>query len=673
MRKSLLVSLFFGMSVAHAASRPVLQVSADPERSANGEPIHFKVFVKYEGNAPIRPPRMPVLSEWQVLNNFAADSHQTNVINGIYSLVHRYEYSWILKPLRTGTLVIPSMEVWIGTGTGYKTEEVKVIVDRLAAGNGSNSPPPMARPQPGQVPSDDEDPIDNLEEEILRRFAQGMRGQPPTIPPPTQQPGLPRPLPVPKNFTPPNEPVFVRAEPSSTRVYQGELITLSYSLYERAPSTTNHEFAKFPDFKGFLKDELFMAKQLTRTPTEVGGRTLLRSELFRYALFPLKSGELKIDPFTLKADYYYNPAQEDLMNNPMFQMLPHNMGGMQAMPLRKSSLPLVITSLPLPPAPADAVFTGGVGQFDMKWEGPAGDLHVDQPFTVMLTISGTGNVKAITEPALTLPKGLEASQTKPSSELRPDATGYKSFEFLILPREAGKYTLNPLRWTYFDPKKAQYITLQTTPLELTVGASTAGTPASAAGAPAAPIVAKWAPVEMGPQQFVRTSEIGQSRRGPLTSFAAWAFQGVLYVVGTVVLLRRRQLQNEEALYRNSPWEKTRRQIFAKDGWRKDELAILLDQWTRERLAGWLQIQTIHSESAREEILAALRERLHVEYHREIEPLRKLWSELDILRFTGGSSTELTKPKPFFERAEKTCMALLSKASRPAEESAADSE
>lgn len=624
MKRTILASVL--LPLVSFAGKPNIQLQIDPPRSVNGEMIKFNVSLRLDSNTPVRAPGMPPLSDWRVANAFDSQSVSSTLVNGRIATRFQYEYTWFLRPLRTGNLKIPPLIIYVGQEP-YKTEEVTVAVDRLPDGSTRPNSPPLAGGGPHHQP--------------VTPDAQDPMGDPST------------PMP---NFTPPaRQAFFVKAEASKTNVYQGELITLSYSLYEKNPSVNNPEISKFPDFKGFLKEELLVPKTLARTPVALNGTTYYRSELIRYALFPLKAGQLKIEPLLFKADFFYNPV-EDMIQNLMNGVMPQNLQPGQAMPMRKSTESIVINAKPLPAAPADAKFTGGVGRFEMDLKGPTGPVVVDQPFNLILTVKGQGNIKVLEEPSLDLPKNIEPYQTKSAYEFREDASGEKTFEYLLLPRSPGPVKIDNFRWTYFDPKTEKYVTLSAPPVSFSIEGAAAAPTTAATPAANAPAPSTWSVLVPRGQDFVAAKRIGATTI--LASTFAWGVQALLYAMAGLLLTRRRLEEQDEALFKNSPWEKTSRRILGKKQWPAEELALLIDQWARERITGALPDTGIHSESPRDEVFDALRNKLHPEKHKQIEPLRSLWSELDVLRFTGRKSGEAAKSQEWLDKARRAVEPLV---------------
>lgn len=611
---------------------PVISVSADPSQSRNGEPVLFRVRIQNDNRDAVDPPRLPQLADWEIINASRAEFPTSILRNG--KILYRYqgEFTYVLKPLRKGTLKIPSLELSIGA-TRYKTDSMIIIVDQLP--NGAAARPRMAqRPAaPSQPDMEEEDPLSGY----------GMGG------------GFGAPPPPSRATPPPNsrESFFLRAEPSKTNVYQGELIVLSYVLYQKEISIANAEIAKFPDFQGFLKEELLLPKTFTRTPIELQGQPYYRSELLRYAVFPLKSGLLKIDPMVFKAEFVASP--QDIINGMLRGQMPQNLGSLNPIPMSKSSEEIKILSKNLPPAPAGSVFTGGVGQFKMDIKAPTGRLSTEQPFTIQLTVAGRGNVKAIEEPPLKLPATLEAFQTKNSYEFREDATGYKTFEYLINPHAPGSYSLEPIVWTYFDPQTAKYVQLKGPPIQLQIeGSAAPGSAKESSEAP--PPVARFGPIAQGAQNFLPLAAIDQPSF--LGSLGAWGVQLLLYAYAALLFFRRRQFDTRNLRFRTAPWEKTEEIILNRSDWPKKELANLVDQWIRERLAGYLRRGEIHRESPRDEIFEALRNQLHPEKHRDLDKLKHLWGDLDLWRFSGSSSASERGDRAVFGRAKTLLESLM---------------
>ena len=70
-----------------------------------------------------------------------------------------------------------------------------------------------------------------------------------------------------------------------------------------------------------------------------------------------------------------------------------------------------------------------------------------------MIITGNGNLKLINAPTLKLPDGFESYDPKIT-----ESNNSKMFDFLIIPRKEGVFTLNNLDFSYFDLNSKKYIT-----------------------------------------------------------------------------------------------------------------------------------------------------------------------------------------------------------------------
>lgn len=619
--RGLLSFLIFATSLgAHAGTK--ISIETTPERSRNGEVVQYRITIIHDGNDNVVPPRMPRLADFDIINSYATPQMTSVIQNGRIVTRFRGEYVYTLKPLRAGKLKIPSIEFFIGA-TKLSTDPKEILVDRIPADSIARNRPQDSRGNNRNMPG----------------F--GFN------PPPDDDSNTQVPRPRQGGFDPsinPRETFFLRAEASKTNVYQGELIVLSYALYQRDRNLDAPEIAKFPDFKGFLKEELVTPKVFAAQPFELNGTMYLRSEIFRYAVFPLRAGRTIIEPMQFRANVVTNPidaVQRYLLGQT--NQMPQDLG---VIPMTKSSKEVVVEAKPLPASPPDAQFTGAVGSFKLDVKGPSGKLSAGNPFSIVVTFSGKGNVKAIEAPTLKLPGGFELTRAPvPSYEFHEDATGFKSFDFLIEPKVAGSYAVDPVNWAYFDPDKAQYVTLSAPPMMLQIEG---GTPAAMTeNKGAAPETPHFSPPALQSGAWTRIENIGRS--SPVGGILGWATNLVLLAYLGVVIVRRSRGESEDALYRRAPWERTARRLRELKSGSAVERAILVDEWIRERLAGLLARPDIHGESARDEITEGLKSLLHSEHHRQIEPLKRLWHELDLLRFT-GSAGRPTGSEDIFERA-----------------------
>ncbi len=631
LKSALWIFLVLSTPLRSWAAQPKIQISVNPSQVRNGESVSYKILVSIEERAQIPPPRLDNLKDFEILSSTLSTSPMVTSINGVTKYVHRSEFIYFLRPLRVGKLQIPPVEISIN-GRNYQTDRIDVQVDKLPGGVQSrprNAPPRHSLPGLTRRPPLPLFPKEELDEK---------GGSTP-----------PKALEIPKG-----ESFFVRGFVEKNDYYEGELVDLSFYLFQRTRNLNAPEMAKFPEFKGFVKEELHIARNFEQERIQVGGEILLRSRLARYALFPVKTGKLKIDPLRFRAQVFR--SMEDMIENLLQGVPPPNIG--VPIPMEKSSPVIEINVKPLPETPTNATFTGGVGNFQMDILNPPTSGSTQQPFSLTLQLKGRGNLKLQQEIPLTLPKGLELYQTKGgTSELDESGYGTRTLEYLILPREAGSYEIKIPNWAFFDPEDARYEIIDGRIVNINiVGSSFAEQNPTNPSEPSAED--KLGPMRTGAQSWVKNNNVFGSR---------WASVGWIWLIpsGAYLLLgfafvQIRSRERELAHLKNAPWEATARKIKAKDYKNVVSLAVLIDNYVRQRLSGAYPQFGLHSESTPEDFLQILRNNTKAEAHASIEALKGFWIDLDLLRFGGKSSKTVNLPEAeaYFPKAQKLCESVL---------------
>jgi hypothetical protein len=145
---------------------------------------------------------------------------------------------------------------------------------------------------------------------------------------------------------------------------------------------------------------------------------------------------------------------------------------------------------PLPPAPAG--FTGAVGEFRIASKVVPTRVSTGEPITWTIELSGTGNWPEIRGlPAREVSSDFQTVQPKPK-RTQPQGKlfeGTLSEDVVLLPTQAGSYSLPPLDFTYFDPKSGEYRVITAPGASVVVETPAAATaPAQAGPGPAVPAI-----------------------------------------------------------------------------------------------------------------------------------------------------------------------------------------
>ena len=254
-----------------------------------------------------------------------------------------------------------------------------------------------------------------------------------------------------------NQDLFITASASKTNVYEQEAFVLTYKIYTRE-SNLQLNNAKLPDFKGFHSQEIEMTTNARWTPEHYQGRNYYTTVYRQFVLFPQQSGKLYIDPAQFQMTVG-KPVQSDDPLDAFFN------GGSNVIEIKKSiSTPKIAINVNPLPAGKPADFSGGVGEFNISSSINNKELKTNDAITIKLVISGTGNLKLISNPEIKFPDDFEVYDPKVDNQVRltrEGLTGNKVIEYLAIPRHAGTYKIPGVSFSYFDIRSKSYKTLKT--------------------------------------------------------------------------------------------------------------------------------------------------------------------------------------------------------------------
>ena len=133
-----------------------------------------------------------------------------------------------------------------------------------------------------------------------------------------------------------------------------------------------------------------------------------------------------------------------------------------------NSAPVTVNVRPLP-AGAPASFAGGVGTFTISASVSKDTLMTHDAASLVLTVSGKGNISLLEAPKVSFPPDMEVYDAKITSNIAPGGmSGSKKYDFPFIPRSYGDFVIEPVKYTYYDVNSKQYVTLETPPIPLTV-------------------------------------------------------------------------------------------------------------------------------------------------------------------------------------------------------------
>ena len=480
------------MCAPDLAQAAELTVHVDPKNVVEGESVQLRIETEIplatvvfdpEFNAPDFT-RLGASAQGMSLSYSGNDPSQAQ--KTVY-------YTYVLSPNRTGRLTISGIRMRTNKGMLQAADQTVVVTPDT--GGGGQRGQQRAQPRGGQNPrnpfpglppgfpippnfpglppgffDDEEDPFAppsaQDEDESTNPAAPGYGGSgsgglsnpsPPGAGRLGQLDSRDHPSRLNSDFT-------VHASLSKRRAYVGEPIVVEYSLYDYG-GLRQVEVQKWPVFTGFWKEDLEIATRFDFEEVYLQNRVARRAFLGRYAIYGIKPGKYNLDKLTIRGRYV--------------EVSVGGFGFGQRTGVH-SSQDEVLEILPLPKEDKPAKFSGAVGKFAIKLDADKTTVAQNTPVVFSVVLSGAGNFQSIESVKVPLPPDFEIYESNTGARgvaplgVRRELETTKTFTYTAIPRKAGKFTVEPITWSYFDPVSEKYVELKTEPMEITVVENAAG-------------------------------------------------------------------------------------------------------------------------------------------------------------------------------------------------------
>ena len=251
-----------------------------------------------------------------------------------------------------------------------------------------------------------------------------------------------------------DEDIILTLNLSRTNVVVGEPVTATIMLYTRA-DIAGFESAQFPDFNGFWSQEQDSPTNIEFSRATYNGQIYNAALLKKYMLIPQQTGTLTISPAEIVCLVNVRTAPS---GNSIFDGFFDSVTTVRQKVVSKA----VKVNVSALPKGAPESFGGGVGEFTISAKMSKDSLKTHEAASLIVTVSGKGNISLIQAPDVKLPPDMEAYDTKTSD--RVDKSGYsgsKRYEYPFIPRSWGDFVIPPVKYSYYDVKAGKYVTLQT--------------------------------------------------------------------------------------------------------------------------------------------------------------------------------------------------------------------
>lgn len=404
----LLITFAIGAGILSLRAQDVSFTTSAPRVVEAGEQFQISFTVNANGSN-FQAPDFGNLTV--LMGPSTSSSSSIQIINGQMSQTYNLTYTFVVQATKEGNATIGPASVDVKRKT-YSTSPVTIEVVKAQAATGlSNTPSGNTQNQAANE----------------------------------------------KNTDIPSDEIFVRILVDKKEAYQGEPIAVTLKLFSKY-TVSGLENLNLPSFNGFFKQDIEIPDLNSLQRENVNGEIYLTGVLRKFVLYPQKSGNLEIDSYTLDVllqqrvnsrnrsvfDDFFGPSYQTVKkrlvsNQPVIRVKPHPDGKPES-------------------------FTGAVGNFSIEAKTDKTEAKTDDAISYKITLSGTGNLKLIELTPPAFPADFEVYDPKVNSNFKNTTAGQngsKSWEYLIIPRHDGQFTLPPLEFSFFDPASGKYKTLRT--------------------------------------------------------------------------------------------------------------------------------------------------------------------------------------------------------------------
>lgn len=426
MKKLFCIVAFLLTAIFQMSAQNVIRVEAPDVVAVNEQ---FNVTFIIEGE------KSPSDFQWSSGDDFQlvwgpqkGSSSSIQIINGKRSSSHLTTFTYILIPKATGTFQLPAATVLLSGDRISSTQASIQVVSDGASSSQSSGKNGGKSSGGGQTSSTGSGEISSND-------------------------------------------LFMRLSLSRTEVVIGEPITATLKIYQRA-NVVGFENAKFPTFNGFWSQETYVPNNIEFKRESLDDKIYNTAVLRTYVLIPQQSGAITIDPAELVC--LVNIRTAPSTSNSLFDSFFQD----EYRTIRKRvTTPAVKVKVNPLPAGQPASFGGGVGNFGISARLTTDNLKTHDAASLIITVSGRGNVALLEEPKVNFPPDFEVYDTKTTENTDKSnggTSGSKSFEYPFIPRSHGDFTIDPVEYSYYDVNAGKYVTLRTEPLHVKVAKGKGG-------------------------------------------------------------------------------------------------------------------------------------------------------------------------------------------------------
>lgn len=357
--------------------------------------------------------RLPPLNNFTILMGPSVmTSSSTQFINGKVTSSKQYSYTYILKCDKPGKYTIDAAQIMV-KGKKYQSNNLTIEVVKDEGGNQASAQQDETQEGSNSFAKDD---------------------------------------------------LFITVTNNKSSIYQGEPLVLTTKIYTRI-NLDNISDIKHPDYRNFIVQDLNTGNNIQWSYEVVNNKQYRVGTYEQKVLYAQNTGKQTIEPTEIE---FLVKQRVNRRSGSIFDDFFEN--NYRMVKKRVESKPITINVKPFPGSQPDN-FSGAVGNINMKVTTSQNKVKVNDGVTIKVVISGTGNHKLISAPEFNFSADFDTFDPTPKNDFtntNAGMKGSKTFEYLIIPRFGGTYTIDPLKFSYFDTKSDKFITLESKPIVIEV-------------------------------------------------------------------------------------------------------------------------------------------------------------------------------------------------------------
>ena len=336
-----------------------------PAQVAVGEQFRLTYTINTQDVSGFRAGRLP--EELEVLMGPSQSSQSSfQMINGHTSSSSSITYTYIVCASKNGTYTIPPAQISVG-GKVIRSNSLRIKVSGTAQSGNSHHSGSQSQPE-------------------IRDAGSRISGS----------------------------DLFIKVSADKKRIHEQEPVLLTYTLYTLVGITSLR--GDMPDMKGFHSQEIPLPKEKTFHVEMLNGRPYKACKWQQWLVYPQMTGKMQIPSITFEGIVIQQNRDID-----PFEAFFNGGSGYVEVKKKIVAPSLTLQVDPLPTRPAN--FSGGVGKFQITAQLDKQEVKANDPISLRVIVSGTGNMKLIKQPTVIFPKDFDTYDAKITDKTKNTVNG----------------------------------------------------------------------------------------------------------------------------------------------------------------------------------------------------------------------------------------------------------